>query len=430
MAITEIIVQHAEEAAFLWRMRQLALVAPHYSLDSLEEMDDRLDAHLDGLRVAGEPGQLVCRTCVNRKDTGAAFVGAVIAFEAADEVTIRKALKLATVSHCLEPGIAAALAWLPFAGVEDRIAHLMKSDSMIARRIGIAGATMHRVAFRPEITHVLVGQDDQLRTVALRAIGDLTCTELLPYALESLSDADLNCRFAAAYSAALLGDHSGIQALLRFVEPTYSDAERVARLAFARLPLSAAHDSRRDLARNSATIRIAVIATGSIGDPILADWLLERMEEVPLARIAGEAFTMITGADIFRSALKGDAPEESSVGPTDDPEDENVAMDPDQNLPWPNIEAVRQWWSAHQHEFQQGTRLFMGKPVTTDWLMHVLKVGRQRQRAAAAMELARLTREPLFNVHAPGWRQRQALSSARSPIQSPPRMFPPGANHG
>jgi len=52
-----------------------------------------------------------------------------------------------------------------------------------------------------------------------------------------------------------------------------------------------------------------------------------------LARVAGEAFTMITGVDIAYEDLEGAWPEGFVAGPTEDPEDENVAMDPDEDLP-------------------------------------------------------------------------------------------------
>jgi hypothetical protein len=44
--------------------------------------------------------------------------------------------------------------------------------------------------------------------------------------------------------------------------------------------------------------------------------------------------------------------------------------------------------------------------MTPDWLRQVLREGKQRQRAAAALELAiREPNKPLFNVAAPGFRQ-------------------------
>jgi hypothetical protein len=54
--IPTIIEQHAEEAAFLWLLRDAAVRAPHYSLKNLADLDNRVEAHLDGLRIAGLEG--------------------------------------------------------------------------------------------------------------------------------------------------------------------------------------------------------------------------------------------------------------------------------------------------------------------------------------------------------------------------------------
>jgi hypothetical protein len=52
----------------------------------------------------------------------------------------------------------------------------------------------------------------------------------------------------------------------------------------------------------------------------------------------------------------------------------------------------------------------MGKPITIDWCKQVLRTGRQRQRAAAALELAMRRRgSPLFEVRSPGFRQVKVL---------------------
>jgi hypothetical protein len=52
MFIAEIVSQHAEEAAFLWLLRSKAIRAPHYALNDLAKLDDRVEAHVDGLRAA------------------------------------------------------------------------------------------------------------------------------------------------------------------------------------------------------------------------------------------------------------------------------------------------------------------------------------------------------------------------------------------
>ncbi|NUO82425.1 hypothetical protein HUU05_20310, partial [candidate division KSB1 bacterium] len=52
-----------------------------------------------------------------------------------------------------------------------------------------------------------------------------------------------------------------------------------------------------------------------------------------------------------------------------------------------------------------------GLTITPERLQQVLRNGFQRQRAAAALELAmRQSGQPLFEVRAPGFRQKQILS--------------------
>ena len=60
LIIEAIVDQHAEEAAFLWLLRDAAVRAPHYDLSDLFSLDDRVEAHIDGLRIAGDPGWEVC----------------------------------------------------------------------------------------------------------------------------------------------------------------------------------------------------------------------------------------------------------------------------------------------------------------------------------------------------------------------------------
>lgn len=54
--IESIVTQYAEESSFLWLLRENAIYAPHYNLKDLAEHDERVEAHVDGLRIAREPG--------------------------------------------------------------------------------------------------------------------------------------------------------------------------------------------------------------------------------------------------------------------------------------------------------------------------------------------------------------------------------------
>ena len=68
--INEIIEQHAEEAAFLWTMRDRAVHSPSYSLKDLSGLDERVEAHLDGLRVAGQFGWQACEQALDKEESG------------------------------------------------------------------------------------------------------------------------------------------------------------------------------------------------------------------------------------------------------------------------------------------------------------------------------------------------------------------------
>jgi len=143
---------------------------------------------------------------------------------------------------------------------------------------------------------------------------------------------------------------------------------------------------------------------------VLLPWLFEQMAIPELARVAGESFSMLTGVDLAYDDLDGERPEGFEAGPTEDPEDENVEMDADEDLPWPNVELIKKWWITNRLNFKNGTRYFCGSPISIESLNHVLRSGFQRQRTAAAWELAiHQPGSPLFETRAPGFVQQRLL---------------------
>jgi uncharacterized protein (TIGR02270 family) len=182
-------------------------------------------------------------------------------------------------------------------------------------------------------------------------------------------------------------------------------------LALQAMNAAEAHGMLQGLTRDARQLRWLVQGSGINGDPTYVPWLIGHMANPATARLAGEAFTLVTGADLDTLQLWRPHPEDVVSGPSDDPDDENVDMDPDEGLMWPDPEKTGRWWDTNASRFQPGQRYFMGAPVTREHCVDVLKNGYQRQRILAAHYLCLLEPgTPLFNTSAPAWRQQTLLA--------------------
>jgi len=410
LIIEDIVKQHAEDAAFLWHLRNKAVSRPDYDLKDLAELDGRVEAHLDGLRVAGDAGMTICTEALNTGEAGEVFTAAVLSFEGGDDAGIRAVLEAAAEKPEIRRGVVSALGWLPFEQAEPHIGRILAEESPFLRDIGLAACIAHRQDPGQPLKDALTDKAPLLKARALEAVGHLGRADLLHFPRLNLTAEDELCSFNAAWSAALLGDAGSIATLKTFARPDWRWWEEAMKVVLRRMTPSSALGWQMELASNPDNERLAVIGAGVIGDPVLVPWLIERMKTPELARLAGGALSMITGVDIAQEDLEGNRPEGFEAGPTDDPEDENVDMDPDEDLPWPNPELAISWWGKNMERFKSGNRYLLGLPITEENLRQVLRTGSQRQRYAAALELVMIKPgQPLFEVRAPGGRQKKLL---------------------
>jgi uncharacterized protein (TIGR02270 family) len=405
--IEDIVAEQVEEASFLWMLRDRAVGDHRYSLETLADLDERVEAHLDGLRAAGSPAWDVCEDTLDWGHAGEVFVGATVALENADGSgwdfilgTVRKAPPLAR-------GVVSALGWLPPDRAESRIRSLLDAGDPVARRIGIGASAVHRLDPGPALERALLDDDLPLRARALRAAGELGRVDLLPVIRQGFKARDEACRFAACRAGVLLGDMAAVEALKAFATTPFG-AEAVD-IACRALPGGQAREWLTVLGGEPAQVRLAVQGAAATGDPSMVAWLVERMFVPGLARAAGRSFTLITGVPLPSEGLEGKAPEEL---PTPDDDVEAFPADPDEEFPWPEPLQVREWWSRNGGAFAGGRRYLLGAPIDGDNLRRILRDGRQTERAAAALELTLMQHGlPLFEVRAQGVRQRHLLGS-------------------
>lgn len=409
--IPHIIDQHAEEAAFLWLLRHNAVYAPHYNLKDLAKLDGRVEAHIDGLRIAGDYGWEACCHNLEFKERGEVFIAAVLALEGNLIDRINKVYQVAEEAPETLTGLISAFGWVEPHHLQGKVNGLLISKNPLWRQVGIAACAIHRVDPGKYLDEAIQDDNFQLRACALRAAGELGRADLKSILLEQVSHQDTAIGFWAAWSTVLLGGRGKALSLLQTSISEGSDfSVKAMSVALRVLDLQQVKALLKSLVQSEDRIREAIIGAGIAGDPVYIPWLIKQMESPKLARIAGESFSFISGADIAYEDLEGKLPKNFAAGPTENPEDEEIAMDPDEDLPCPDPLLIEHWWKQHQHNFLPGIRYLSGKPVSESQCQAVLIFGNQRQRRAAALELSLLQpKAPLFETRAVGKKQQKLL---------------------
>jgi uncharacterized protein (TIGR02270 family) len=363
------------------------------------------------LAVAGKYGSGVCEAALESPGVGEVFAATVRAIEEKDQPRLDKLFALVNAVPEAQPGLISAFGWVSAPYLQGTGASLLASMELFRRQVGIAACVMHRVDPGAVLTQSLAHTEPQLRARALRAAGELGRRDLLAACGDALQDEDGACRFWGAWSAVLLGNRDKALEAMRAFLLLPNTYRQFALLMLKPVAPPQANELLKVLARDPANMRLLVQGAGIAGDPYYIPWLIKQMEDLKLARLAGESFSFITGLDLAYLDLERNAPEGVEFGPNDNPEDENVTMDEDDNLPWPDPIKIQAWWENNKSRFTNGVRYFMGAPVTREQCLHVLKEGYQRQRIAAALYLCLL--EPgtkLFPTSAPAWRQQRWLA--------------------
>lgn len=405
----------------LRHVRSVLVRAPHVGLLHLGRLDERITAHLDGLAIAGDYGSQLCLSALERPGCGEVFALTVRAIEARDQVLIEHALALVPMLPDAARGVASALGWVSAAELKGVVRMLLASAEPERRALGFDACRMHQVDPGRVLQDGLVAAQPPVRAAALRCAGELGRIDLLEPARQAMNDEHPDVVFQAAVAVCLLGDRQASLKVLAeaALQPT-PQGDRALAVVLTASRDDVAHSIARAFSRHAqeqpgdkVRQRRLVRALGLLGDPRFVPWLVERMAEPALARLAGEAFCWITGVDLARMDLETLQAPPLPEHPSDDPGDDDVSLDEDESLPWPDAVKVQAWWAgqASMHAAAAvGQRLFEGEAPSIAVAQRVLREGTQRRRARAALLACELQPGlPLFQIAARARRQQRAL---------------------
>lgn len=436
-----VVQQHAEEVAALRHVRSVLLRAPHVQLHRLQRLDERIAAHLDGLMESGEAGLAALQAALEVPSPGVLFALGVCALQRRHSQLLTHLVTLAGAVPEAESGWLSALGWVSSEDLQGTVRALLGSKVPLHRAWALTACAMHRVDPGAVLAQAAKDADATVRARAWRVAGQLGRLDLADAARQALlpsssstqdehatvviqpvqADAGAQAwsdKRAAAWALTLwgMGQNELVrQALLSLPEGQPYPPQDAHRLAVMAAPMDWGRDQVRALttqaeAKPLAKRRMMRMAAW-VGDVQVVPWLIHHMADDRWARLAGEAFSLITGADIAALALERDQEEVPESPVKDDPLDSDVSLDEDDSLPWPDQHRVQAWWQSQTPRFVAGQRYFVGAPPSLAHASQVLRTGGQRQRIMAAEYLSLL--QPgagLFPVAAPAWRQNRWLT--------------------
>ncbi|NTX41322.1 TIGR02270 family protein [Myxococcus sp. CA033] len=412
MVLVDVLETHLDEAAFRWVQWEQALEAPDFNLPDTAAREERLAAHLHGLVLGGaEAADAVLWPALDAGDveqiTAAAYVllaqghvEAILNLMQGDVPETREALRRA-VELSGAPGLGARL--LP----------LLKRDAPSLQSLLVEALAFRHEAPPELLLRYILHDEPRPRMAALCASPALPEEPLRRHLPQLLESENAGIRAAAM--------EAGLSSGARI---TWEACRQTVRARDAHTPqamvLLALFGTDADTALlvdllGSREMRPHVLwALGFSGRRVAMEACLTLLEEPSVARLAGEAFSAMTGLRLegLHALPPGEHPE--PLEQQEDP-DADLTLKPEDGLPWPCRDAVESWWNEARPRFQSEGRYLNGQPLNGLGLLDALTHGPMRRRHVLARELAIRT-QGQHRIPTRAFTQRQwaALAQARA----------------
>jgi uncharacterized protein (TIGR02270 family) len=414
MIIVDILEEHFEEAEFLWQQRENLLWSRVSTLDALADLEERLLAHVDGLVLGDEEAWALLEPKLFAGQQGEVFVAAIAALESANPARIQLVRDaLAGAEEDILDGICHALRHTSCPDVENLVSPLLSSEAGAVRAAAIDVLSFRRISPATELLQAgLKAQDPLVVAAAARAAGRIRTVEL-KYALEpTWENPSPLVRLEAIRAGLLSGNEKAIGRCRTSVLGRNEEAGE------ATILLGLAGHQQDvpvlvDALGAASLIRGAIVSLGYLGYVAAMDALIRCAADPELARPAGQAVQTLVGVNLEKEnlALKGKAAAAGTAVEADDGDEWQI--DPDEDLPIPDPEKLKEWWRKNSSRFDTNTRYRHGRPCGLQGLIADLHTGTLAARHHTALEIAMIDpSRPLLETHAFAVRQRREMAAS------------------
>lgn len=287
--LPDIVLQHIQQAAFLWAQRDVLLAEDLPDNDIVAGVDRRLEIDLDGVRVAGHSGwPLILATYDEFPQSGELFLVSWAAIEFADAKGVGQAVELGRVSDDGARGLVGALAWHRPGAISSLVRDWIGAHDEFKRFLAVSACFEHGVDPMQSLTRLVRDPEPRVRAVGLRLAGKLKRSALINDVRCGLEDEEGPVRFWAAWALAELGSGDLATPELRKVASGGGDDALTAlRSAIKAAPEKDIRAWMGALFRSPETAPLAVRGAGMMGDRTILPWLVDQMSNPALAGAAG-----------------------------------------------------------------------------------------------------------------------------------------------
>ncbi|MFH1143528.1 MAG: hypothetical protein V1774_03195 [Candidatus Eisenbacteria bacterium] len=386
----DIVAEHLEELDSLWELREGVIFAPDWTLANLAQLEERAEAHLDGLRIAGRHAVALARPLLEGEDTSggggvfAAAAATMVFLEAGEQDLVDEILEAfrAAAPEVLD-GMRIGMRHSRVAGVSDGLRACMEDGSPLVRAAAADVMAFHRREGPPAARRLLEEPDSTVWRWALgawarwdiraRSSGKRVLQE--QHLERGLAAEDPALRRSALRACA----HAGLPRLLDICRERIASRGAALPECVHFLGVIGEPDDLRHLEAALGTPSLATAALagmGALGVAEAVPVLIECTQDPGLSFAAGTALLRILGGEW------SDIQEQTAPGSNDERAQEPASRQnderPDGSAPEPGEETDREFeeempradsrraralWERHRALMKQGSRWQGGREM-------------------------------------------------------------------
>lgn len=343
----DIVEEHFEELSFLWEQRERFLFAPDWTLANLGDLEERLEAHADGLRIAMDAFvDLATPALVGDDASAAAAAAIVLGTGGRKDLASQVIAAISVTTPAAAEGIRIGLQQTDVEMVSDDLYDLAVSNRIDCRAVAADILTFHRLRPPPDLDRLLSSGSVSVCRLAFASAGRVRGALHRQRVEDALSQEDPTLASTALEAAALAGI-PGLADLCRAAH-----RKRAPRRGEALAMLGVVGDSTdagmlADAIDDVDAAQGAIDGLAALGVTEGVPHLLAAIDRSTLGEQAAEALRRITGIEVVRLA--------SSPSADVDEFAETIS---------PSAEYARSEWDRVRARFAPGRRYQVGLDVS------------------------------------------------------------------